>query len=118
MSDPSTATTASLLRASGEDDLATARAMAYALLAAECLKAEVERLQDENRQLRAEVEEYRKRWLHAEDHVAIVAKSARDTTGQEAHADLLRLLDMLEVADVDHGHPLHVELRAKWRGEP
>lgn len=117
-SSPSTSTTASLLRASGEDDLASARAMAYALLAAECLKAEVERLQDENRQLRADRDRYKQVWELAEDHVALLAKTARDTTGQEAHADLLRLLDVVP-EHMPHWPtyaPFIASLRAKWIG--
>lgn len=46
---PSATTTSALLRASGREDLTTAAVMAQALVAMELLKAECERLREENR---------------------------------------------------------------------
>lgn len=91
---PSSSTTAALLRASGRDDLKTAAAMAQALVALELLKAECERLTEENKRL----------------HVAI-------GDGQRAHANLLTLLASIDDMTEELSEPtaaLVARLRARW----
>lgn len=109
---PSVETTASLLRASGLADLSHAADLARALLAMGVLKAECERLGEENRQLRADRDQCQRLWVLAEEHVSTLAKAARDTTGvederayQRCHADLLSLVSILTA------YPLNASLQ-------